>query len=122
MSGLRSSAGDTRSVVAPDAGGHSAGRHVGQHDRIGADPRVITDGHRSEHLGPGTDSHVVADAGLAIPFAGVSEGHPLVDDEVVTRFHLMADDDAHGVDDGEAGTDAGIGVDFDSGRTDAARL
>src|SRR5580692_7813994 len=63
------------------------------------------------------DHDFVADGGMTFAgfFAGSSEGHVLIHEDVVSDFAGFADDDAHAVIDEEAAADGGSGVNFNAG-------
>src|SRR5690242_5214557 len=53
---------------------HGAERNLFDHNGVGADPAVVADLDRAEHLGSGPDHHAITDGRVA--FAGVSAGAP----------------------------------------------
>ena len=76
-SGIIESSGPPRLVAAADdlsgnPDDHGARRDFFDHNGIGADPAVVADFDRAEHLGAGADDHPVADGRVA--FAGVPAG------------------------------------------------
>ena len=56
-------------------------RHVAQHDRSGADARILTDGDVSENVRVVSDEDAFEQRGMSLPFflAGAAEGHALVE-------------------------------------------
>ena len=106
----------------PDSGGHHPGWHVGQDDRIGADPRAVTDDDRTQNFGASSDPDPVADARLTRAGTGVAEGDALIDDEVLAGYYFVADNDSYGMDDRQSWTQPRGGVDLCAGGTDARCL
>ncbi len=95
----------------------SAGRHrLGDH-RIGADLGPGTDGERPQHLGAGADHHAVLQGRVALALvpAGATQGHALIQRDIVADLGGFADDDAHAMVNEEAPADGGAGVDLDAG-------
>src|SRR5688572_17071489 len=99
-----------------DLAGHAdnsrVGRHVGEHDRAGADPDVVADLDVADDFRPGADDDVVAQSRMALltPVAGAAEGNALGEVAVVTDDRGLTHDDAHAVVDEQTLAEYGRGM------------
>ena len=109
-------------VAPPDPSHQGVVGHVGEDDGIGPDPGPVADAYGAEHLGSGSDAHVVPDLRLSLTATGVAKGHSLVEHEVATGHDFVAHHDARGVDDGESGAELGRGMDLGAARADGTGL
>ena len=102
-----------------DHGG--VGRHVLDHDRVGADLGAVADRDRAQQLGAGADRDVVLDrrVALAAREPGAAEGDALVERHPVADLGRLADHDAGPVVDEQVGADPGRRMDLDPGHRPA---
>ena len=104
-----------------DLGGDSHGGgplgHLLEHHRPGGDSGVVVDGDGAQDLGPRPHHHVATQGGVALAhiLAGAPQGHPLVEQAVVSQLGGLADDDAGAVVDDQPAADGGAGVDLNAG-------
>ena len=100
-----------------DAHGGAVLRHRAEDHGARGNAGVVPHGEGAQYLGAGTHHHIVAQGGvtLALVLAGAPQGHPLVEQTVVSDLRSLADDNAHAVVDHQAVADGGAGVDFDAG-------
>ncbi len=94
------------------------GRHVGDHDAVGADLRAVADRDRPEQLGAGADRDVVLHRRVALARgkARAAERDPLIERHVVADVGRLADHDAGAVIDEQALADARRRMDLDPRR------
>ena len=103
--------------VAGDADHGTVGRHLPQNHGIGRDLGIVPHLEGPQHLGAGTDHHVIADGGVAFAAgdAGTAQGGPLVDQTIVADLHSLTDHHAAAVVDDQTLADPRAGVDFNTG-------
>src|SRR5919108_5249918 len=113
---------------AGNADDNAVRRNFADDDGAGADPAVVADRERAEHLGAGADDDVVAErrVTLLLPEARSAQRHPLQERDVLADFGRLADDDAHPVIDEQTGPDSRGWMNLDPGQEppevgDAAR-
>ena len=100
-----------------DAHGGAVLWHRAEDHGARGDAGVVPHGEGAQYLGAGAHQHVVAQGGvaLALVLAGAPQGHPLVEQAVVSDLRRLADDDAHAVVDHQPMSDLRTGVDLDAG-------
>ncbi|MNV31191.1 hypothetical protein D3C71_1224900 [compost metagenome] len=93
-------------------------RHFLGHDSIGTHLGTGTDSERAEHFRARPDHDAVTQGRvtLALVPAGATQGHALINSDVVADLGGFTDDDAHAMVDEEATTDLGSRMDLDSGQ------
>ncbi|MNP33964.1 hypothetical protein D3C76_1272280 [compost metagenome] len=77
----------------------AVGRYGGEHHRIGSHPGVVANIEGAQHLGAGSNHHVVADGrmALALLFTRSAKSYSLIQYHIVTDFAGFPDDDTHTV-------------------------
>lgn len=93
------------------------GRNLLEHHRTSADERVVADGDRAEDAGADTHQNVMAQRG--VPFAcflaGASQGHPLVEGNIISDLRSLADDGTHPVVNEESPADSCAWMNLNAG-------
>ena len=106
--GVREAHGDDPPRHADD---RRVGRHVGDDDRAGPDPRALADVDGADQLGVRADDDAIVEGRVALLVepAGAAEGDALVEHDVVADLGRLADDDAHAVIDEQPFADPAAG-------------
>lgn len=89
-----------------------------QHNAACTHADIIADVDRAQHLGSGTDQHIVAQSRVALAgiLAGAAQRHTVIDCAVITDLCRLTKDDTHAVVDEKLAADFGTGVDLDAGQ------
>ena len=113
--------GAAADVVDPDdlrgnAYGGGVGGQVVEHHAACSHTDVISDEHRTQHLGSGTDQYVVANGRMPLAgvLAGTAQGHAVIDGAVIADLGGFAEHDPHAVVNEQPLTDLGPRMNLDT--------